>query len=419
MKVFKFGGASIKDASGFKNVLKIIQNNSDEPLIVVVSALGKSTNALEEIHNHYFQSEREDALSKYNLFIDSHLQIVTELFTNDESILTEIKLIADTFFYNYKSAFTGKYSKDYDQLIPLGELLSSTILHLYLNKNGSEFFHLDATKCIQTDNTFRYARVEWEQTSQLLNSAVSKNKNYVVQGFVGFCSSKGREFITTLGREGSDFTAALIAYCLNANEVIIWKDVEGVMNADPRKFADAKIISKLSYKEAIEMTYFGASVIHPKTIKPLENKGIKLRVKSFLNPEKPGTIISNFENYIEYPPVFIVADNQILISFSTKDYSFVAEDHISLIFSKLFETGLRVRLMQNSALSFSICLDNDKYKIEKLIQELQKTFTVKYNDNLELLTVRHFEKANVNDLILGKIVLVEQKSRETLHLVLK
>ncbi|MDC3336466.1 aspartate kinase [Flavobacteriales bacterium] len=420
MKVFKFGGASVKDAKAVKNVKRILDLYPKDNLIVVISAMGKTTNALEElIASHINQRDSNQIYHKITLF---HAEILNELFPNKtakiyrdvEQFLQQIKKIL-------KEEPTDHYDYIYDQVVSYGELLSTTIVSAFLNENGIDNNWLDARKLIRTDNTYREGKIDWSTTNKNIKSALSVSQNstktiYVTQGFIGH-TAEG--LTTTLGREGSDFTAGIFAYCMDAKDVTIWKDVPGMLNADPKWFEDTEKLDEISYKEAIELAYYGASVIHPKTIKPLQNKQIPLFVKSFLQPENEGTIIQASNRSDRLVTSYIFKRKQVLLSISPKDFSFIVEHNLRDIFNTFHEHRVKINLMQNSAISFSACAGGDRFRIDALIEDLSRSFSVKYNNQVELLTIRHYDQDTIDRLTEGKEVLVIQRSRQTARIVMK
>lgn len=429
IKIFKFGGASVNSADGIRNVSLILKKYRNENIIVVISAMGKTTNSLEELLHYYIQRDSLLMVETYNRIRKFHFDILRELFPGKEE-----EYFADihTFFEQLRGYLRKghtlpgamkTYNFEYDQVVSFGELFSSSVLHHYLKESGLMVNEIDAREVIKTDFSYRDARVDWAQTEKLINDKVyrivndSKPGNIIItQGFIGsdpFLNS------TTLGREGSDYTAAIFAYSLKTSEVVIWKDVPGVMNADPKWNPEAKKLDSLSYLEAIELAYFGASVIHPKTIKPLENANISLYVKSFINPDDEGTLVRNFEKWSVSFPIFIRKQNQVLISISPKDFSFILEENLSRIFDLLAHHHVKVNVMQNSAISFSICVDYDPLLEKECIPSLQEEYNVKYNKNLELYTIRHYDQKAIDSIQKGKKVLLEQKTRSTVHLILE
>ena len=412
MIVYKFGGASVKDAAGVRNVVSILQAESDVNLMIVISAMGKTTNALEAIVNAYYSGDAPslDSVKQY------HFDIMTQLFERNHPIYDEVNNLFVEIEWVIEDAPTSTYAYEYDQIVSVGELLSTTIISAYLNECGFTNRWLDARDIIRTDNTHRNARVDWELTESLIQKEVSKGFPVLTQGFIG-CTSEN--FTTTLGREGSDFTAAILAHAAQAEEVVIWKDVPGVLNADPRFFEDAQKLESLSYAEAIELAYFGAKVIHPKTIQPLKDKKIPLRVRSFVDSTNDGTIVSEGAEIKPFLPSFIVKENQVLLSISAQDLSFIVEDHLSHIFLLFSEYGVRVNVMQNSAVSFSVCVDDDAQKVPALIDALKKEYQVLYNDDLTLYTIRHYNDDSMAKVLKGKTLLLEQKSRHTVQLVVQ
>ena len=414
MKVFKFGGASIKNAENIKNVSSIIRNHSNSKLLIVISALGKTTNRMEELLNTFFHHLSEKEIL-FNAIKEEHFAILNTLFdTEQKDVFSDIEHC----FFALKEYINGdpseNYDFEYDQIVSFGELLSSKIVYHYLSFIGLPAKWLDVRSVIRTDNTYREGHVDWHVTQKRIQEHFQQSKNDIIitQGFIGG-TSEG--FTTTLGREGSDFSAAILGYSLDAESVTIWKDVDGLLNADPRLFPDTVKLDKIPYGEAIELAYYGASVIHPKTIQPLQNKNIPLYVRSFINSEKEGSIIHNFKNK-QLVPCFIVKKNQVLISISPKDFSFIAEENLSTIFGLFAFFGIKINLMQNSAISFSLCVDN-KSNLNELIEELQTEFFVKYNDNVELFTIRYYDQKSIDRITKDKNVILEQKSRMTVQYV--
>lgn len=417
MRVFKFGGASVKDASAVKNVAEILRKFPNEKLIVVVSAMGKTTNALEKIVDAKFSGGNiNELLEETKKF---HFNIIDSLFPKDDPIHNEINNVFVELEWAAEDESLIDYNHAYDQIVSLGEIISSKIVSAYLNEAGVKNIWKDVRDFLQTDNTYREGKVDWELTEQLIKKEISpalQNNNIIItQGFIGGTSEN---FTTTLGREGSDYTAAVLAYCADTKDVTIWKDVPGVLNADPKFFPDAQKIDKLSYRDAIELAYYGATVIHPKTIKPLQNKSIPLYVKSFLKPEDEGTVITGDASEVEVP-CYIFKPNQILVSILPKDFSFIAEENLGHIFQLFADLHIKVNVMQNSAISFSVSLDNDERKIPSLIEALQKDYKVLYNENLQLVTIRYYNQDVINKICGDRSVLLEQKSRTTVQLVVK
>jgi len=421
MRVFKFGGASVKDANGVRNVTKVIELFKDEPLMIIVSAMGKTTNALEELTNA-FCSRDEKKLEILNSIKKYHHDILVDLFDNvKDPIFEDIHNLFVELEWAIDEEQIKDYDFQYDQIVSFGELLSTRIVAAYLNKTDIAIKWVDARDLIATDNTFREGRVDWEKTQnnvneQLVNKFINNGSvRFLTQGFIGVTSEN---FTTTLGREGSDYTAAILAFCLNAESVTIWKDVPGVLNADPKFFPEAVLIDKLSYYDAVELAYYGATVIHPKTIKPLQNKKIPLFVKSFLNPKEHGTKIS--DNSTDYSiPSYIFKSNLILISIWPKDFSFIVEKNISDLFTYFAQNRVKVHLMQNSALNFSVCISGDQEKIDKLLEDLDELYHYKFNDHCHLVTIRNYTDAIIDKMTGEKQLLLEQKSRHTVQLVLQ
>ena len=368
MRVFKFGGASVKDANGVKNVVKVLQYTGHKNTLIVVSAMGKTTNALEQVIDCYFNNKAELSTSISEVY-NYHHTILLELFkTDSHKVFKKVKTLLEDLNLLFKTNKSPDYNFVYDQVIGFGELLSTTIISAYLNKVNLENTWLDVRPLIKTDSYFRKGNVNWEKTQEQIKKAVSKNTLYITQGFL---ASDANNFTTTLGREGSDYTAAVFAYALNAENVTIWKDVPGVLNADPRYFEQTKLLENISYTEAIELAFYGASVIHPKTLQPLQQKEIPLHVKSFLNPESCGTVVNKTKGIIPLMPCFILKRNQILISLSTLDFSYAVEENISEIFTLLATYKMKVDVIQNSAISFSVCIEDVFNNLDALLLHLK------------------------------------------------
>ena len=415
MKVFKFGGASVKDAQSVRNIGEILSSYSNDKLVVVVSAMGKMTNAFEWLINSYCFSPKKIKQS-LNEIIDFHNRILWDLFPDKgHKVYVEINELLFQLEEVLDKPYNSYYDETYDSLVGFGELMSTTIISNYLNETGINNTWKDARKLIKTNSDFRQAKLDWETSKIKINEL--KNVSIVVtQGFIG---SNSKNETTTLGREGSDFSAAILGYCLNAENVTIWKDVPGVLNADPKQFPEATKIDKMSYREAIELSYYGATVIHPKTIKPLENKEIPLFVKSFLNPEGEGTVVQKLTEFDDLLPSYIFIEDQILVSISPKDFSFIAEDNMSFIFGALSKAKLKVNLVQNSALSLSLCFKNEEKKVSQFFNSIKDSFLVKYNENVTLLTIRHYSDNVVETMTKNKQIYLEQKSRNTARFILK
>lgn len=419
MQVFKFGGASVKDAGAVKNVVNVLKQFSGQQLGIVVSAMGKTTNALEKLTNAFFY-KTENAENILEDIKEFHFSICKELFpSSDHPVFTDLENTFVELYWAIEDEPTHSYDFEYDQIVSMGEIISTKIISAYLNEAGIKNTWIDIRGIIQTDNTYREGKIDFELTESLVNKQLlpqlKANAVFVTQGFIGGTSEN---FTTTLGREGSDYTASVLAYCLNASNVTIWKDVPGVLNADPKWFANTKKIDELSYHDAIELTYYGATVIHPKTIKPLQNKNIPLYVKSFLDPNAEGTVIREGEKRLNIPS-YIFKVNQVLISIQPKDFSFIAEDNLSDIFEIFSQHGVKINLMQLSAISFSVCCDDDTLKIKELVEKLQQIFKVLYNSGVELMTVRYYTQDTIDSLTKNKIILLEQRSRFTVQMVMK
>ena len=415
MRVFKFGGASVKNAEAVKNVASILKLFPDEKIVVVISAMGKTTNAMERLTNATFHERKNiaDILEEIKAY---HFEILENLFTDkSHPVFTDIanSFVELDLATEDEPIFT--YDQTYDQIVSVGEIISTKIVSAYLNFSEVKNRWQDARDFIQTDNTYREGKVDWKLTEKRAKEfLIFGNESIIItQGFIGGTSEN---FTTTLGREGSDYSASIIAYTLDAEEVTIWKDVPGVLNADPKYFEDTVMLQQISYQDAIELTYYGATVIHPKSIKPLQNKNIPLRVKSFIAPQNEGTIIdaSSTNNTV---PCFIFKTEQMLISIFPKDFSFIVEENLSHLFSVFADCHLKINLMQNSAISFSICVDNNEHKAEQLINKLKQEYRVLFNEHLELITIRNYDTATIARVSKDKEVILEQKSRHTVQLV--
>jgi len=412
--IYKFGGSSLKNAANIKLVTKIISENKEDDMVIVFSAMGKVTNMLEEVVNSYFKKQKKvrNLLKKVR---DFHVSLANQLFNKNDKVFDEINNLIVEIEWVIDDAPTDNYSYYYDQIVAVGELLSTKIMSAFLHKNEIINHWTDIRDIVRTDDSYRNAKIHWNDTMRFACKNL-KSGIVVTQGFIGSTSENNT---TTLGREGSDFTAAILAYCLNAKKVIIWKDVPGLMNADPAIFDQTQLFTHISYDEAIELAFFGAKVIHPKTIQPLKKKLIPLEIKSFYKSNDKGTIISKISNQNIDVESYIVKENQILISISARDLTFIVENHISQIFSILSKNLIEVNLMQNSAVSFSVCVDNDKFKIPKTINELKSFFRVVYNDNLILYTIKNYNKRSLEKLINKNNIILQQKSRTTLQLIAK
>ena len=419
MNVYKFGGASVKDAAAVRNVVQILKENKGNEKVVVISAMGKTTNDLEAVINAYYAGSEEWS-SLLDTVFNKHESIINDLFGNDgDAAKQAVKNIIEKTREFLTQNHSRHYNFIYDQVVSIGEYISTTIVSHFANKEGATNSLFDAKECVFTDNAYTEGRIDWRKTEKAIPEKVlplTKTGFVITQGFVG-CTPE--DFTTTLGREGSDYTAAIFSYALNAERMTVWKDVEGIMNADPKEFPEAQFISELSYHEAIEMTYYGASVIHPKTIKPIQNKNIPLEVRSFVNSAKRGSVISANANTNFLPPVIIKKKTQVLLSFTVKDFSFIAEDHLSLLFTKFAEHRLRVNMMQNQAISFSVVVDFKREKIDNVVEELSNDFSITRIENLTLLTIRHFNDSIVNKLTSGKDILLRQLSRTTLQVLMR
>ena len=416
MRVFKFGGASVKDAAGVKNVVKVLKEVGHKDTLLVISAMGKTTNAMEAIVDAYFNDKNKiDSLIK--TVADKHKNIINELFTEkNQEILNKVNALVEEFRGFLMWNKSPKYPFVYDQVVGYGELLSTTIVSAYLNEVGLDNHWLDVRELIKTNNSYRDAQVNWHSTENAVQQKVNIGELNITQGFLG---SDENNFTTTLGREGSDYTAAILAYCLDGDSVTIWKDVPGVLNADPRHFEETELLNEISYREAIELAFYGASVIHPKTLQPLQGKEIPLHVKSFLNPKEKGTTVGRGTKISPEIPCFIVKKNQVLLKLSSLDFSFIVEENMSEIFKLFHEYKLKVDLIQNSAISFSVCLDNKFGGLKEILPALEQKFKVTCHKNVSLYTIRHFNEDSVEKVLNGYSVLVEQRGKETIQLVVK
>lgn len=418
MKVFKFGGASVNSADAVRNMAQVVQSHLEsKPLMVVVSAMGKTTNLLEKLVPGSADVSSANTL-RQQLEV-YHLDIAKSLIPNDKTIIKKIQDLLHQLDNTIVSLQpdAAHYNYNYDQVVSFGEIISTTIITEYLNHLGINTLWSDARQLIQTDNHYREGRVDWQASETATKTLLADSITYSVILTQGFIGGTVDHKTTTLGREGSDYSAAILAYCLNAESVTIWKDVPGFLNADPKFFADTVKISQIPYNEAIELAYYGASVIHPKTVKPIQNKGIPLFIRSFITPEAEGSSIGDYKTIVPETPLYIFKNNQILLSILPRDYSFIAEDNLQVIFGILSKIGIRVNLMQNSALSFSICIDNNPQLINPLIEELKSMFRVRYNENLQLITIRYYTQEVIDSIVAGRPILLEQRSRTTEQLI--
>ena len=415
MQIFKFGGASVKDAAGVRNVAKILEKVGYAHSLIVISAMGKTTNALEVVVNNYFKAPAQLPESLQTIK-DFHYQIIRELFSDEnhpvywkvDGLFAELS----SFLERNKSP---KHSFVYDQVIGFGELLSTTIISQYLNDNGIKNNWIDVRNLIKTDSNYRDAGIDWAETQTNISNNINKSLRKITQGFLG---SDANFFTTTLGREGSDYTAAIFAYCLNAKSVTIWKDVPGVLNADPRYFQHTQLLHKIPYQEAIELAFYGASVIHPKTLQPLQQKEIPLYVRSFVNPTEEGSAVCNVASLEPKVPCFILKKDQILLSLSSRDFSFIMEEGISYIFKSLHKAQMKVSVIQNSAISFSVCVENKFDTLPELLEKLEERFKVSVTEGVTLYTIRHATEAAINEVATGKNVLLKQVSSDTVQMII-
>jgi aspartate kinase len=425
MKVFKFGGASVKDATAVRNVAKILESFRNDDLVVIVSAMGKTTNALEKVMGEWYSTD-PGLEASVNSVIAYHQAISDELFPGGESsVFSKLEAWYGQLEAYVSSPPSGNYDFDYDQVVSIGELISTTIIHEYLVVSGFSSYWADVRSMILTDESWREGKVNWERTGENINKVIlpifrnNQEKPGIVltQGFLGSTSSGAT---TTLGREGSDYTAAIFSYALDAEEMVIWKDVPGLLNADPKYFSKTEKLAAISYREAMELSYYGATIIHPKTIKPLQNKDIPLRIKSFLNTVADGSLIQQNTASDSLIPSFIFKVDQVLLSISPRDFSFIDEQNLSDILAIFAEQNVHVHLMQNTALSFSVCVDNNERRLEKLFENLRKNYKIRYNTGLELITIRHYDQATIDRVMEdGKTILLEMRSRVTAQFVVR
>ena len=415
MRIFKFGGASVKDANGVKNVAKVLQTEGPKDVLVVISAMGKMTNAFELVVNSYVKNDG-DLKNHIDFIEDFHRTMIEELFNNSSNTISSKVNQLFGELSGFLATNTSKnYNYIYDQIVGFGELLSTTIVSSYLSQIGINNQWLDVRELIKTDNNYRDAKINWEKTQDLIKKNINTSQLNITQGFLGGYNNE----TTTLGREGSDYTAGIFAYCLHAESVTIWKDVEGVLNADPRVFSDTTLLQEISYTEAIEMAFYGASVIHPKTIQPLEQKNIPLYVRSFEDTSKKGTCVGRGKGVYPEIPCYIVKKNQILISIAAKDFSFMVEDNISDVFKKLHEHKLKVNLIQNSAISFSVCIEDKFLNFDDFLVDLQSKFNIKTYKNVTLYTIRHFNDEAINSIKKRGKSIIRQINTETAQLVIQ
>ena len=413
MKVFKFGGASIKDAPSIKNILEIISKYENDNLVIVVSAMGKTTNALEKVVDSYFNDKAQLQSSISDVF-NFHINILNNLFEKNHSIFSELNTSFEKLSSFIKSNKSPSYSFVYDQVVSLGELISSKIIYEYLQKNNIDCFLIDARNCIKTNSKYRGGKVQWDMTNKKIKELISDSKINITQGFIG---SDSNNFTVTLGREGSDYSAAIFAYSLNAESLSIWKDVPGLLNADPKFFSNTKLLNQISYSETIELAFYGASIIHPKTLQPLQKKEIPLFVKSFKNPLSNGTVISKGVDINPLVPCYIFKENLILLKISSLDFSFMVEDNISHIFKQLHDFKMKVDVIQNSAITFSVCFFDKYNKINELISNLEGKFKIQIHKNVSLFTIRHFDEKSIKKISNKRKLLLEQRTEKTVKLI--
>lgn len=421
MQVYKFGGASIATPERMQALMPVI-NDAKQPLVMVVSALGKTTNALEAVVNAACKGNKAQSHELAHVLEHDHLDYARAILNNTyfEEAKKELEVFFTELQWAIDDASADKYDYTYDQIVCIGELLSTRIFGFYLQQEGLNFEWVDVRDIIRTDNTYRDARVEWEysekRAQEVLGNLLNQGKNIITQGFIGATADNAS---VTLGREGSDYTAAMLAAMLHAQDVTIWKDVEGLQNADPKLFPNTVKVEAITYHEVIEMAFYGAQVIHPKTIKPLQNNNIPLYVKCFLNKDQKGTVIQNEVNSLFYPPLIVLKKDQVLLQVTTKDFSFITEDYLSNLYSIFHRLKIKINLIQNAAISFVACVDNKDSKLKALVDALSKDYNVFQNENVSLLTIRHYTPEILFDLTKSRYILLEQKTRHTVQVVMK
>ncbi len=417
MKVFKFGGASVNNVERIQNLASIVKMHQESPLVIIISAMGKTTNALEKVADSFFEGNTEEALHLFHAVKQNHITtskyLLVTRFNDCLSQLTDFFTEIEWLLHDKP---VREYDYYYDQIVCIGELLSTCIISHYLNESGISNQWLDVRDLIRTDNNFRDAGIDWEITSERIQTVISANSTptiFLTQGFIG-CTDDNES--TTLGREGSDYSAAIFANILNAEDLTIWKDVEGVMSADPKLFPDASLIGELSFTEVIEMAFYGAQVIHPKTIKPLQNKQIPLWVKCFLNPSLPGTLIHQ-QNGKNLPPIIVVKKNQVILHLNSLDFSFVGEEPMSKLYRIFAKLKISPNLIQTGAINVQVCMDYKPEKLEMLATETADAFDMQVEKDLSLLTIRHYKADIVEKLTAGKNILLTQRTKETIQLL--
>ena len=413
MQIFKFGGASVNSIDRIQQVHQIVKNNSNQQLVIIISAMGKTTNGLEKVVNAFFDGQKENALQLFEIVKQQHLNtakyLLVKQYNNCYSQLNDFFTEVEWLLHDKP---VRSYDYYYDQIVCSGELFSTCIISHYFTEMGLPNTWIDVRDLLRTDNNFRDAAIDWEFSTTKIKAAIN-NPITITQGFIGATYDNES---TTLGREGSDYSAAVFANILDATNVTIWKDVEGIMSADPKIFKEVSLISQLSYNEVIEMAYYGAQVIHPKTIKPLQNKKIPLLVKCFLDPSLPGTVIHQ-KNSKDLPPIIVVKEQQVMLHLSTQDFSFIGEEPMSALYKVFGELKIKPNLIQTGAVSLQVCLDDHPQKIDLLAQRASAFFDVQVEKNLHLLTIRHYSQAIIDRLITNKTVLLQQRTRETIQLL--
>jgi aspartate kinase len=421
MKVYKFGGASIESVERARNVANIVRDHANMPLVVVISAKGKTTNSLEAIVKSHVEGSKDEAIQLIQAMEADHVAYASELLGTDvHPVYNKLKELFTEIYWVLDEPEGRGYDYYYDQIVSVGELLSTSILAAYMQQMGLRVEWLDVRDVMKTDSNYRDANIDQETTSKLIQERIAAMLTscqvIITQGFIG---STDENNSVTLGREGSDYTAAVFANVLDADSVTIWKDVPSLLNADPKIFPNTVPIREITYREVIEMAYYGAQVIHPKTIKPLHNKNIPLYVRCFLDPSLPGTKIHKDEEHLSYPPIMVLKKDQILLQVTTKDFSFITEDNLSRIYTLFHQCKIKINLIQNAAISFVACIDNQPDKLEKLLPLLASEYDVKRNENLFLFTVRHYKQSVLKEELKDRTVLLTQKTRQTIQLVVR
>ena len=419
IKVFKFGGASLRETAGIENVANILQKYKDESLVIIVSAMGKTTNALEEVIHSYFRQDGKAAELLHDIKV-RHYELMANLLDKTDEAYIGVNDIFVEAEWVIEDEPQDTFDYVYDQIIGVGELVSSKIVAAYLNKKGLTTHWLDAREVVRTDETWRESIILWDETIEKVQKKVkpvlNKGGFVLTQGFIG--SSKDNA-TTTLGREGSDYSAAIFAHCLDAEGMYIWKDVKGVLNGDPRIFQNTVLLEHISFDEAVEMTYYGATVVHPRTIQPLMTKNIPLHVRSFVQPDIPGTVISGEVKHIKYPPILMTERKQVFLKLRNKDFTFLVEPHIRDLFAVFSQFAIFVNLLQNSGSYFYVSITEAPERMNDLMHELQERFHLEQTNGVDLITIRHYTTKIIEELKIGKTVVFEKTIPDTYQMVVK